>query len=130
DNLLARELASRIVKQQGATTDLCSNGKEAFQLVSKELANQMKHGESMTLPYYCILMDCEMSVMNGYEATKEIRKEEKLYGVHIPIFGLTAHTAGSEETDKTTEAGMDACLSKPLKQNDLFKAIRSINASK
>ncbi|XP_060963960.1 histidine kinase CKI1 [Cannabis sativa] len=130
DNLLARELASRIVKQQGATTDLCSNGKEAFQLVSKELANQMKHGESMTLPYYCILMDCEMSVMNGYEATKEIRKEEKLYGAHIPIFGLTAHTAGSEETDKTTEAGMDACLSKPLKQNDLFKAIRSINASK
>ncbi|XP_062098539.1 histidine kinase CKI1 [Humulus lupulus] len=130
DSLFAREMASRIVIKQGATTDLCSNGKEAFQLVSKELANQMKQAESTTLPYYCILMDCEMSVMNGYEATKEIRKEEKLYGVHIPIIGLTAHTPGSEETNKTIQAGMDACLSKPLKNDDLFQAIRYINASK
>ena len=70
-----------------------------------------------------------MSVMNGYEATKEIRKEEKLYGLHIPIIGLTAHTPGSEETNKTIQAGMDACLSKPLKHDDLFQAIRYINAS-
>ncbi|PON69461.1 CheY-like superfamily [Parasponia andersonii] len=41
----------------------------------------------MTLPYYCILMDFEMKIMNGYEATVEIRKVEKSYGVQIPIIG-------------------------------------------
>lgn len=60
DSLFAREFASRLVIKHGGTTDQCSNGKEAFELVSKELANQMKQGDNMILPYDCILMDCEV----------------------------------------------------------------------
>ncbi|PON90708.1 Sortase system response regulator [Trema orientale] len=84
----------------------------------------------MTMPYYCILMDCEMKIMNGYEATLEIRKVEKSYGVHIPIIGLTAHTMGSEEANRTIKAGMDTCLSKPLNHHNLLEAIRQINELK
>lgn len=68
----------------------------------------------------------QMKVMNGFEATMEIRKVEKSYGVHIPIFGLTAHTLDSEEANRTIEAGMDACLSKPLRHDNLVKAIKRI----
>ncbi|PON71807.1 Signal transduction histidine kinase, TMAO sensor TorS [Parasponia andersonii] len=130
DSSFSRDLSSRIIVKHGGTTDLCSDGKEAFELVSKELANQIILGYSITLPYDCILMDCEMKTMNGYEATIQIRKMEKSYGVHIPIIGLTAHTMGSEEANRTIEAGMDACLSKPLNHHDLIEAIIEIKESK
>ena len=67
-----------------------------------------------------------MPVMNGYEATKEIRKMEKSYGVHIPIIALTAHTSGGE-ANVAIEAGMDVHLGKPLKKEHLLEAIRYID---
>jgi CheY-like chemotaxis protein len=66
-----------------------------------------------------------MPIMNGFEATKQIRKMEKHYGVHIPIIALTAHTSGGE-VNMTIEAGMDVHLSKPLKKEHLLEAIRYI----
>lgn len=53
-----------------------------------------------------------MSVMDGFEAARKIRKEEKGYGVHIPIIALTAHTS-DEPGQKLREAGMDLHLRKP-----------------
>ncbi|KAK9930708.1 hypothetical protein M0R45_027737 [Rubus argutus] len=76
----------------GATVKLCENGKEALDLVRSDLLSQRKH------VYDYILMDCEMPEMDGFEATREIRKEEKSYHVRIPIIALTAHTRGGEET--------------------------------
>lgn len=67
-----------------------------------------------------------MPIMNGYEATKQIRKEEESYGVHIPIIALTAHTSG-EEASNTIKAGMDVHLSKPFKAEHLIEAIRYIH---
>lgn len=64
-----------------------------------------------------------MPVMNGYEATKLIRIEEKRYGIHIPIIALTAH-AMEEEASKTRRAGMDFHLTKPLQEETLLDAIR------
>lgn len=69
-----------------------------------------------------------MPIMSGYEATREIRKVEQLYGVHIPIIALTAHTPGSEEANKTIEAGMDVYLCKPLRSEHLMEAIRYIHS--
>lgn len=67
-----------------------------------------------------------MPVMNGFEATRLIRKEEKEYDVYIPIIALTAH-AMSEEASRITDAGMDFHLTKPLQKEDLLDAIRSIH---
>lgn len=66
-----------------------------------------------------------MPVMNGYEAARQIRMEEKCYGIHIPIFALTAD-AMAETTSKAVDAGMDFHLSKPLKVDKLLDAIRLV----
>ena len=67
-----------------------------------------------------------MPVMYGYEATKQIRKMEKSFSVHIPIIALTAHTSGGE-ANMAIEVGMDVHLSKPLKKEHLLEAIRYID---
>lgn len=66
-----------------------------------------------------------MPQMDGYEATRQIRKQEKHYGVHIPIIALTAHISG-DEAKETLKAGMDAHLGKPLEAEKLMEAIKRI----
>ena len=66
-----------------------------------------------------------MPIMNGYEATRYIREEEKYYGLHIPIIALTAHTTPEEER-KIVISGMDFHLTKPLQIDQLLKAINSV----
>lgn len=68
-----------------------------------------------------------MPIMDGYEATREIRKVERYYNTHIPIIALTAHTTG-EEAGKTIEAGMDVHLGKPLRKEKLLEAITCIHS--
>ncbi|KAL5560993.1 hypothetical protein UlMin_030740 [Ulmus minor] len=129
DSDMLRRLAFMLVSKVGANVKLCQNGKEALELVSMALAanDQIKHGGAAILPYDYILMDCEMKVMDGYEATEKIRKLEENYGVHIPIIAVTAHSPGSEEASRTEKAGMDHCLFKPLQQDNLLEAIRCLH---
>ncbi|KAL4028892.1 hypothetical protein IC575_012104 [Cucumis melo] len=127
DNLVLQKLARLNLERLGATTEICENGKEALELVCNGLGNQRKYGASNTLPYDYILMDCEMPIMDGYEATREIRKVERYYNTHIPIIALTAHTTG-EEAGKTIEAGMDVHLGKPLRKEKLLEAITCIHS--
>lgn len=69
----------------------------------------------------------QMAVMDGCEATRLIRMEEKSHGIHIPIFALTAHPIFEEATRrKICDAGMDFHLTKPLQKNQLLDAIKSI----
>ncbi|KAG6586216.1 Histidine kinase CKI1, partial [Cucurbita argyrosperma subsp. sororia] len=70
---------------------------------------------------------CKMPVMDGYEATRQIRKVERDYNTHIPIIALTAHASG-EEARRTIEAGMDVHLGKPLKRESLLEAIKCIHS--
>ncbi|KAJ7973052.1 Histidine kinase [Quillaja saponaria] len=121
DTPFLRNLASANIKRLGATAELCENGEEAVQLVCNGLLN------GNFPPYDYILMDCEMPVMNGFEATREIRKMEKHCGVHTPIIALTAHTSGAE-VSKTIQAGMDIHLAKPLTGEHLLEAIRYIHS--
>ncbi|XP_027109545.2 histidine kinase CKI1-like [Coffea arabica] len=119
-----RRVASTRISKLGARVEVCENGKEAFDKVCKVL-NDEKEINQETLPYDFIIMDCEMPVMDGYEATRLIRKEEKIHGIHIPIFALTAH-AMPEEHRKIVDAGMDFHLCKPFDADKLMDAIRDI----
>lgn len=67
-----------------------------------------------------------MPIIDGFEATRLIRMEEKKYDIHLPIIALTAH-AMTEEVSKTLEAGMDFHLTKPLQVDSLMKVIQSID---
>ncbi|KAK8497565.1 hypothetical protein V6N13_002968 [Hibiscus sabdariffa] len=117
DSQMLSFIATTTVRQLGADVKNCVNGKEAVELVCDGLKTQTNG-----LPYDYILMDCEMSEMDGYEATRLIRIEEEKYGVHIPIIALTAHTSGEE----ALEAGMDSHLVKPLKSEKLMEVIENI----
>ena len=66
-----------------------------------------------------------MPVMDGCEATRQIRLTENDYGVHIPIIGLTAHEEG-EEVNKMFVAGIDIHVSKPLSDKKLLKVIQDL----
>ncbi|KAJ6400972.1 hypothetical protein OIU84_016403 [Salix udensis] len=96
DNEISRIVSRHFLTGHGATVEVCENGEEAFQLVRMGLHNQREHSHSIVLPYDYILMDCEMPKMDGCEATRQIRKEEKFYGVHIPILAFSADNSGDE----------------------------------
>ncbi|KAM7250890.1 hypothetical protein ACFE04_022773 [Oxalis oulophora] len=116
DNKVLREMARMILKKLGLTVYLCENGEEAVNLVRSSLEDQR--------PYDYILMDCQMPIKNGYEATSSIREEERAYGVHIPIIACTAEIISTEEVKKITECGMDGYLTKPLEAQNLMEIIR------
>ncbi|OMO86309.1 hypothetical protein CCACVL1_09657 [Corchorus capsularis] len=124
DCYLLRRLTVTTIQKLGAEVEICINGKEAFDEVSKIL-KEKKEGNSLSLHYDYIIMDCEMPVMDGYEATRLIRKEEQKYDVHIPIIALTAH-AMPEEANKTLGAGMDFHLTKPLQVDKLLEVLHSL----
>ncbi|KAL9148601.1 hypothetical protein ABFS82_12G052100 [Erythranthe guttata] len=97
DDPIGRTIATFVGVQLGASIFPCENGEEALKLFCKSLDEGNHVGASKTLlPFDCILMDCEMSVMNGVEAMARIRKAEESYGVRIPIIALTAHKKGQE----------------------------------
>ncbi|KAJ6384622.1 hypothetical protein OIU78_027851 [Salix suchowensis] len=126
DSMLLQRLTSSVLKRLGASVEVCANGKEAFNEVCKSLSDQKKEGDSISPPYDFIFMDCEMPIMNGFEATRLIRKEEEQYGgVHVPIIALTAH-AMPEQTSKVYDAGMDFHLTKPLEEKKMLEVILSI----
>ncbi|XP_022719520.1 histidine kinase CKI1-like [Durio zibethinus] len=125
DNKLLRKLTVTSLEKLGAKVEVCINGKEAFDEVCGIL-KEKKEGNLNALHYDYIIMDCEMPVMDGYEATRLIRLEEKQYNVHIPVIALTAH-AMPEEAKKTIGAGMDFHLTKPLQVDKLLEVIHTLD---
>ncbi|KAJ9171733.1 hypothetical protein P3X46_015052 [Hevea brasiliensis] len=125
DNPFLCKIAMINLLRLGASVELCHNGEEALQLVRLGLQDPRKQEASPISPYDYILMDCEMPIMNGYEATRQIREEERSFDIHIPIIALTAHASGDEE-EKMRKAGMDHHMRKPLERELLLEAIRHI----
>ena len=103
DNAINAEILEMLLKANGASCTICSNGQE----IVDAFAN-VKPGE-----YDMILMDVQMPVMDGLEATRRIRSGENPLGRIIPILAMTAN-AFLEDMQKSREAGMDEHLSKPV----------------
>ena len=103
DNAINAEILEMLLEVNGASCTICSNGQE----IVDAFAN-VKPGE-----YDMVLMDVQMPVMDGLEATRRIRNGENPLGRIIPILAMTAN-AFLEDMQKSKEAGMDAHLSKPV----------------
>lgn len=112
DNEINMEIAVELIGMTGAATDTAENGKEALELFSRSEPGY----------YDLILMDVHMPVMDGYEATKQIRCLERPDALHIPIFAMTAN-AFDEDKEESERAGMDAHIAKPLDVEALYRTI-------
>ena len=103
DNAINAEILQMLLETKGASCTICPNGQEIVDAFAS-----VKPGE-----YDMILMDVQMPVMDGLEATRRIRNGENPLGRVIPILAMTAN-AFLEDMQKSREAGMDAHLSKPV----------------
>jgi CheY-like chemotaxis protein len=108
DNPVNQQLARAMLLRLGFQTDVAGNGQEAVESV-------------MTVPYDLVLMDCQMPVMDGFEATKMIREREGT-SRHTHIVAVTAN-AMEGDRERCIAAGMDDYLAKPFRAGDLRRVL-------
>ena len=113
DNAINAEILEMLLEANGASCTICSNGQEIVDAFAS-----VKPGE-----YDMILMDVQMPVMDGLEATRRIRSSENPLGKTIPILAMTAN-AFLEDMQKSREAGMDEHLSKPVDISALEQTVK------
>jgi signal transduction histidine kinase/CheY-like chemotaxis protein len=114
DNVVNQRVAIRMLERLGLCADVAGNGREAVEMVA-------------LAPYDVIFMDCQMPEMDGYEASAEIRRREGM-NRQTTIIAMTADVLkGSRE--RCLEAGMNSFISKPVKLDDLIKALQTKVAS-
>ena len=119
DNELNAEILKELLDIEGAKCQICENGEKVVEAFEKS-----QPGE-----YDMILMDIQMPVMNGYEATKAIRNSKHPMAKTIPIIAMTAN-AFSEDIQQSFSAGMNAHVSKPVEMKVIGKAIQNIKAGR
>ena len=117
DNELNAEILTELLKIEGAECTICENGERVLETFEKSAPGD----------YDMILMDVQMPVMNGYEATKAIRRSSHELAKTIPIIAMTVN-AFSEDIQHSLEAGMNAHVSKPVEMRGLEKTIRCIKS--
>ena len=117
DNELNAEILTELLKIEGAECTICENGEEILKVFEQSAPGD----------YDMILMDIQMPVLNGYEATKAIRRSSHKLAKTIPIIAMTAN-AFSEDIQHSLAAGMNAHVSKPVEMKVLEKTIRSIKS--
>lgn len=108
DNEVNRKIFISMLKSRGITCDVALDGKEALRKVSEE-------------DYDIVFMDCQMPVMDGYEATAEIRRIEE-NRKHTKIVAVTAN-AMEGDSEKCIKSGMDNYITKPINFGIVFKMI-------
>jgi signal transduction histidine kinase/DNA-binding response OmpR family regulator len=116
DNPVNQTLARRILEKLGHKVQVVNNGREAL-------------GRSQAEEFDLILMDVQMPEMDGLEATTAIRDAEAATGKHVPIVAMTAH-AMKGDREKCLSAGMDGYLSKPIRIDELKKAMSEVKKTR
>ena len=109
DNTVNQRAAARMLEVLGCTVDVAGNGREALQKLE---ANA----------YDLVLMDCQMPEMDGYEATREIRRRESRSGSRITVVAMTAHALPGDR-ERCFEAGMDDFVAKPIRKELISEVI-------
>ena len=115
DNVINRTVATRMLEKQGHSLVHADNGSEAVAAVARE-------------PFDLILMDVQMPEMDGFEATRRIRESEGATGRHTRIVAMTAHAMAGDR-ERCLAAGMDDYVSKPLRKEDLLRALEGASVS-
>jgi len=114
DNSVNRMLALRLLQKRGFNVEVALDGRQAV-------------GAYQEREFDLILMDLQMPEMDGFEATREIRKLEQVSGKRTPIIALTAH-ALKEDYERCLSAGMDAYITKPIRPDEFFALIQKVLA--
>ena len=112
DNPVNRLVATRLLEKRHHVVRTAANGGEALEVIAKET-------------FDCVLMDVQMPVLDGFETTASIRRQERTSGRHLPIIAMTAH-AMAGDVERCHAAGMDGYVSKPVKAADLFAVIEGV----
>lgn len=110
DNPVNRRVAQRMLERLGCDVGLADNGRAAVQL-------------AQSTPYDVIFMDCLMPDMDGYEATRELRRLHD-GKARVPIIALTGHSA-EQERDRCLQAGMDDFISKPVSMESFSTVLKA-----
>ena len=111
DNAINQTLAVRLLEKRGYAVTVVGDGKAAVEALEAR-------------PYDLVLMDVQMPVMDGFQATAAIRTKEKSGGRRTPILAMTAHALKGDQ-ERCLAAGMDGYVSKPIRTADLFAAIEN-----
>jgi two-component system, sensor histidine kinase and response regulator len=106
DNAVNQRVAAALIERVGHSCEIANDGKEAISALRR-------------IPFDLVLMDCQMPVMDGYEASRSIRELESRIGGHIPIVAMTANAMDGDR-EKCLEAGMDDYIAKPVTSNELY----------
>ena len=115
DNELNQEIAIEVLKDAGITVELAGDGTVAVEKMAVSEPGQ----------YDLILMDIQMPIMNGYEATKKIRAMEAPHCKEIPIIAMTAN-AFYEDRELAIQSGMNGYLAKPIEIDKMLETIGSM----
>jgi PAS domain S-box-containing protein len=107
DNLINQQLAVELMECRGIKVTVANNGREALDQLSAFSADH----------YHVVLMDLQMPVMDGYEATRRLRADARYFS--LPLVAMTAH-AMVEERDRCLAMGMNGHLSKPIEPDDFY----------
>jgi two-component system, sensor histidine kinase and response regulator len=112
DNPVNQKLATKIFEKMGHSVSVAEDGKKALEAMAQGI-------------FDLVMMDVQMPVMDGFEATRMIRNQEKGTGTHVPIVAMTAH-AMKGDREKCFESGMDGYVSKPINLRELYDTIENL----
>ena len=113
DNEINTEIATELLTEEGCIVETANDGVVCIDMIEKADADY----------YKMILMDIQMPVMNGYDATRKIRRMGDPHKANIPIVAMTAN-AFSEDRQAALDAGMNDHIAKPIDMNILVSTLR------
>ena len=115
DNEINMEILEAMLEMTGVQTEKATDGQEAVKMVHD-------HPDGY---YDLIFMDIQMPVMDGYEATRQIRRMDKSCASSLPIFAVSANALASD-IQNSMEAGMNGHIAKPIDIKNLYATLRSV----